>query len=136
MAMRKVSDVALKVPNRAGTASRVLGAMAEGGVNLLAFTGFPASGGKSQLDLVTNNLPAVRRVAKKHGWKVGEKKRGFLAQGRDRVGGVYRQIRGLAKNGVNMVAVDAVAAGRGRFGMILWVKPKDFARAAKVLKAK
>jgi len=29
-----------------------------------------------------------------------------------------------------------VAAGKGRYGMILWVNPKSYARAAKVLKAK
>ena len=31
---------------------------------------------------------------------------------------------------------DAVCAGRGRFGMLLWVKGKDYVRAAKALKAK
>jgi hypothetical protein len=32
--------------------------------------------------------------------------------------------------------VDAVTAGRGRFGMILWVKPRDVAKAAKALGAR
>jgi hypothetical protein len=35
-----------------------------------------------------------------------------------------------------MVAMDAVAAGKGRFGAIFWVKPRDVARAARVLRAR
>jgi len=29
----------------------------------------------------------------------------------------------------------AVAAGKGRYGMVLWVRPKDYARAARTLRA-
>jgi hypothetical protein len=35
-----------------------------------------------------------------------------------------------------MVAMDAVTAGRGRYGAIFWVKPKDIGRAARLLGAK
>ena len=63
-------------------------------------------------------------------------KRGFLIQGRDRVGAVKRQLAKLARRGVNVTAVDAVTAGRGRFGMILWVKPRDTAKAARALGAR
>jgi hypothetical protein len=35
-----------------------------------------------------------------------------------------------------VVAADAVTAGKGRWGMILWVSPKNYARAARTLKAK
>ena len=34
------------------------------------------------------------------------------------------------------IVVDAVSAGKGRYGMILWVKAKDYGRAAKALGAK
>ena len=42
----------------------------------------------------------------------------------------------LADEKINVTAADAVAAGKGRYGMILWVRPKDYARAARVLRAK
>ncbi len=136
MPVRKVSYVDVKVPNRAGRAADVLGALAEAGVTLLAFTGFPDKGGKSQVDLVTNDLAGVRRVARKQGWRISKAKRGFLVQGRDRVGAVHSQVRKLARNRINMTALDAVAAGKGQYGMILWVKPKDYARAARALGAR
>jgi hypothetical protein len=136
MPVRKVSYVDVKVPNRAGTATQVLGALREAGVNLLAFTGFPNKGGKSQIDLVTRDMAGVRRVARKQGWRLGKSKRGFLIQGKDRVGAVHSQIKKLATKRINMTAVDAVAAGGGRYGMILWVKPKDYARASRALGAR
>ena len=34
---------------------------------------------------------------------------------------------------INVTANSAIAAGAGRFGAILWVKPRDVKRAAKVL---
>ena len=37
---RKVDYFAMKIPNRAGEAARLLKAMGKAGVNLLAFTGF------------------------------------------------------------------------------------------------
>jgi hypothetical protein len=35
-----------------------------------------------------------------------------------------------------VTASNAISAGAGRYGMVVWVKPKDYARAAKALKAK
>ena len=136
MAARKVRYVVLKVPSRAGQAAGILGPLAEGGVNLLAFTGFPDRGGKAQVDLVTDDLAGVRRVARQQGWRVSSPKRGFVVQGEDRVGAVHRDLRKLAEAGINVTAADAVSAGKRRYGMLLWVKPKDYARAAAALGAR
>ena len=135
MAAKKVRYVALKVPSRSGQGAAVLAAVAEAGINLSAFTGFPERG-QSQIDLVTDDLAKLRRVAKARGWRLSPVKRGFLIQGRDRVGAVHRELKKLAHAGVNVTAVDAVTAGRGRFGMILWVKPRDQAKAARALGAR
>jgi hypothetical protein len=136
MAARKVSYVALGSPNRAGHAAAVLKAVADAGISLQAFTGFPDGPGHAQIDLVTNDLAKLRRVAKAEGWRLSSVKRGFLIQGRDRVGAVQRELAKLARVGVNVTAADAVTAGGGRFGMILWVKPRDTARAARALGAR
>jgi hypothetical protein len=136
MAARKVRYLVLKVPSRAGQAARMLGALAEGGVNLLAFTGFPDRGGQAQVDLVTDDLAGVRRVARKEGWRLSAPKKGFLVQGSDRVGAVHGDLRRLADAGINVTAADAVTAGKGRYGLILWVKPRDYARAARALRAR
>ena len=55
--------------------------------------------------------------------------------GEDRVGAVAGMHRKLAEAGINVTAIDAVCAGGGRYGAILWVAPQDFAKAAKLLGA-
>lgn len=136
MPVKKVSYVDLHVPSRAGHGAEILDALRREGVNLLAFSGFPEGGGRAQVDVVTSDLPAVRRVAKEEGWRLRRPKKAFVIQGRDRVGAVHRYMKRLAERGINVTATQAVAAGKGQFGMILWVKPKDYARAARALGAR
>lgn len=134
--VKKVNYVYVTVPNRPGHGAKVLGELRDSGVNLLAYSGFPAKRGKAQLDLIPEDMGALRRVARKKGWRLSTVKKGFVVQGKDEVGAVHRHVDRLAKNKINIIAADAVAAGKRRYGMILWVKPKDYNRAAKLLRAK
>jgi hypothetical protein len=130
-----VDYVYLMVKDRPGEGAAVLEALKHAGIDLLAFSGFPAKGGKAQLDVVSRDIPGVKRVAKACGWKLSPVKRGFLVRGDDRVGAVADVVRKLADAKVNVTALDAVSAGNGRFAMIFWVKSASRAKAAKVLQA-
>ncbi len=121
---------------RPGEAVAALKALRKAKVNLLAFTGFPTRGGKAQLDFVADGLAGVKRVAKQQGWRLSGAKKAFLVQSSDAVGACHSQLKKLAKAGINVTAADAVTAGHGRYGMILWVKQKDYARAARALGAR
>jgi hypothetical protein len=134
--VRKVSYCYLTVPNRAGQGAKVLRALKEAGVNLLAYSGFPVKGGKAQLDMVAESTARLGRVAKRSGWRLSKRKRGFLFHGEDKIGAVHRHIQRLADQKISVTAAQAVSAGKGRYGMILWVKPKDYSRAARALRAK
>jgi hypothetical protein len=134
--VRKVQYCYAKVPNRAGVGANALEELRDAGVDLVAFTGFPLGKGKAQLDFVTRDVPGLKRAAKRAGWRLSDTKRGFLVQGRDRIGAVGRHLGKLAERRIGVVAADAVAAGSGRYGMILWVRPKDYARAARALNAR
>jgi hypothetical protein len=134
--VKKVSYCYVTVPNRAGHGANVLGELREQGVGLLAYSGFPIGGGKAQLDMVPENMAALKRVARKNDWKLSKTKKGFLITGQNEPGAVHRHIDKLAANKINITAADAVTAGKNRYGMILWVKPKDYNKAARVLKAK
>ncbi len=133
--VRKVNYCYVKVPHRAGRGAEVLEELKDSGVNLLAYSGFPTGGGTAQIDLIPENMAALRRVAKKNNWRLSTTKKGFLIQGSDQIGAIHRHINKLADNKINITAADAVAAGKKRYGMILWVRPKDYSRAAKVLRA-
>jgi hypothetical protein len=134
--VKKVMYCNTIVNNRAAEGAIVLAELKRVGVNLTAFSGFPTRGGKAQLDFVTEDIAAVRRVFKKNGWTLSKPKKGFLIYGIDGVGAAFHHIKKLAARKISITAADAVYAGQGRFGMILWVKPKDYRRAASVLKAK
>jgi prephenate dehydratase len=121
-----------QAPDKPGEACRVLDALKAAGINLLAFSGFP-SRRKSQLDFVPVDSPAFVAAAKKAKIKLSRKKTGFLLQGDDRVGAVCDNLGKLAAAKINVTAIDAVSAGMGRYGAILWVKAKDQKRAAKAL---
>jgi hypothetical protein len=134
--VRKINYCYAKVSTRAGQGAAMLSKLRDARVNLLAFAGFPIGGGKAQLDFVSDDMAGVRRVAREEGWRLSKTKKGFLVQGRDELVACHRQLKKLADERINVTAVDGVAAGRQRYGMILWVKPKDYARASRVLRAK
>jgi hypothetical protein len=133
--LRRVDYFHVMVPNRAGQGAKIMSALAAEGVNLLAFSGFP-SGGKAQLDLMPDDSAKLRKAAKKLGLKLSKRKTGFLYHGDDRVGAMNNILKKLADAKINVVAVDAVGSGKGRFGAIFWVRPNAVAKAAKTLGAK
>lgn len=132
---QKMNYCYVTVTNRAGICADVLGRIKKAGINLLAFSGFPAGGGKAQLDLVAERLGGIQKLAKQQGWKLSKAKKGFLIQGTDEPGAIERHFRKLAQADINVTAADAVAAGKRRYGMVLWVKQKDYNRAARALGA-
>jgi hypothetical protein len=132
--IRRAEYFYVQVPNKPGEGARLLGVLKEAGINLLVFSGFP-QGQRSQLDFVPADPPAFRQAAKKAGWKLTGPKRAFLVQGDDRVGVMAEVHEKLAGAKINVTAVDAICAGAGRYGAILWVAPRDFNRAATVLGA-
>ena len=87
------------------------------------------------MDLVTDDLAGLRRVARRNGWRLSKVKKGFVIRGRRSGRRRSRQLDKLGAKRINVIAADAVTAGK-RYGMILWVKQKDYARAARALGAR
>ena len=132
--VRIVDYFYVTVPSKPGEGARALGVLRDAGVNLLAFSGFPQGRG-AQLDFVPENPAAFREVARRAKWKVTGPKRAFLIDGDDRVGAGAALLGTLAAAKINVTAIDAVCAGGGRYGVILWVASRDVNRAAKALGA-
>jgi hypothetical protein len=131
---RRVDYCYVTVPDRPGEGKKVLSALKESKVNLLAYLGFPAGNGKAQLDLVPENAGALRKAAEKAGIKLSESKKAFLIQGDDRPGAVADAIAKLADANVNVTAAAAACAAN-KYGLVVWVRPADYERAAKALGA-
>ena len=132
--VRRVQYFYTEVPDKPGEGAKLLNALKEAGVNLLAYSGFP-KGRRAQLDFIPADVAAFRAAARKAKLPLVGPKTGFLIQGADRPGAVAELIAKLAAAQINVTACDAVAAGEGRYGAILWVKPQDVQKAARVLGA-
>ena len=130
--VRLVDYFYVETPDKPGEGARVLDNLKSAGVNLMAFHAFP-KGRRSQLVLVPSDPAAFKAAAKRAKWKVVGPKRAFVIEGDDRVGALVDYFRKLAAVKINVTANDAVAAGMGRYGAIIWVKGRDVKRAAKAL---
>ena len=133
--IRKVSYAYVTVPSKPGEAARILDALRDANVNLLAFSGFPQGRGKAQVDFVTDDVQGLKAVAKRNKWKLSRTKRAFLVEGTDEVGAAVPPLAEAGDANINVIAAYAISAGEGRFGMLLWVEPRDYNRAAKRLGA-
>jgi len=119
-----------------GEGARILSVLKDRGVNLLAFLAFPLGGGQSQLDLVPEDPAALTKAAAQADIDLSDSKWAFLVRGEDRVGAVTGVMDKLAMAGVNVTAATAISCDPGaRYGMLLWVAPNDYERAAKALGA-
>ena len=132
--IRKVDYFKLMAPNKRGEAAKILKALRGAGVNLLAFSGFPRER-RAQLDFIPEDTKPFVRAAKEAGIRLGKKKTCFLIQGIDKPGAMADILSRLAYAKINVTALDGVSAGQDRYGAILWVKPPDVTRAAKILRA-
>ena len=131
--MKRVEYYYVTVPDKPGAGLGVLSPLQGAGVNLLACLGFPSGRGKAQIDLVPEDSAAFKRAAAAAGLKLSRVKRAFLIQGDDRAGAVADVMGKLAEAKVNVTASAAASAGGGRYGMILWVPPTAYEKAAKAL---
>ena len=112
--IRRVDYFYIETTDKPGEGARILQHLKDAGVNLVVLHAFPA-GRRTQVDFVPTSDVAFKAAAKAAKWKVVGPKKAFVIEGEDRVGAL------------------ADTAGAGRFGAILWVKPRDARRAAKAL---
>jgi hypothetical protein len=131
--IRQVDYYYATVPDKPGEAARILTGLHRAGINLLGFSGFPQAGRKSQLDFLPEDRAVFTKAAKKLGLKLSKRMPGFLIQGQERPGALAEVLGKLAAASVNVTAVQAACAGLGRYGGLLWVKPPDLRRAARIL---
>jgi len=131
--VRRVEYYYATVPDKPGAGFKILSALKNAGVLLLALQAFPTGGGQAQLDLVPEDARKFKQAAAAAGIALTGPKRAFLITGDDRVGAAAEHAKKLADASINVTAVTALGAGSGRYGMILWVAAADYEKAAAAL---
>ncbi len=132
--IRQVDYYYTMVRDKPGEGARVLAGLRDAGINLMVFSGFP-EGRKGQLDFVPFDAAAFVKAAKTQGLSLSKKKSGFLAQGDDQLGAAAEVMEKLAAANINVVSMQAICAGAGRYGAVVFVKSTDVKKAAKALGA-
>jgi len=132
--VRVVEYFYVMAPQKPGVGAALLAELSQASVNLLAFSGFPSARG-AQVDFVPEDAAAFRAAARKAKWKLTGPKRALLVTGEDRPGAVADLMKRLGDAKINVTAIDAVCAGAGRYGAIVWTAPRDVAKAARALGA-
>lgn len=102
-------------------------------IGLKGLWGFGTHSGKAQLFVVAKKAEKLRDIWKTSGL-LAEEGTGFLISGDDQTGAMIQSLKTLADGGVNIHAVDAIAA-KGRFASFLWVNPEDVEKVAEALGA-
>jgi len=133
-AVRKVHYYSTSVPDRPGQAFRVLQTFVCAGIDLLACIG-TTRGRRAYIDVVPGNTRRFATAVRKAGLAFSHKKAGFMIQGTDRAGALAEHLQRLSERQINVTAVDALSAGAGRWGAIVWVDESDVPRAGRVLRA-
>lgn len=133
--IRRVGYYKLRADNRPGEGARLLQLLKKQGVNLLAMSAFPVGKGV-QIDLVPEDPERLVAAAAELPAKLSQEKTGFLAQGGDTAGVLVPILKKLGEARINVIAIDAVSAGKKRYGAIFWVKPRDVEKTAQLLRAK
>jgi hypothetical protein len=106
------------------------------GIDLIGFSEFPHGPGRAQLNLIASDGRSLARKAADMGLTVSRVKTGFLIRGEGMPGPAVADIlHRLASAHIHVTSLQAVVAGAGRFGAMLWVKAPDVEEAAKVLGA-
>lgn len=129
----KVQYYYVLLPDKAGEGARILKTLKQAGVELVAFVAFPEGKTRAQLDFVPVDGLKFTDTLNKAGFKVTGPKTAFLIQGEDRTGALADILERLAGAHINVTALQAIRSGEGRYGAILWVKPRNAGRAWSVL---
>jgi len=132
-AIVKVDHYSTTITNKAGEGARVLRALKDS-VNFIALWAYPSAKGKAQLEMIPESGRALVKAAKKAGLALSKKQTAFFVNGQDHPGAVAESLAQLAEAKINVGAVQAVCAGAGRYGAVIFLPQKDVRKAAKALR--
>jgi hypothetical protein len=112
---------------------KLLSALAELGVNLLAFTAVPFGPMRSQLTLFPDDPLKMEDAVSKAGIASDGPHPALLVQGDDKLGVLAEIHEKLYDAKVHVFASSGVADGRGGYGYVIYVRPEEYERAAAAL---
>ncbi|MEW6512299.1 MAG: hypothetical protein AB1428_15220 [Bacteroidota bacterium] len=130
----RVTYFKARLEDKPGALLAVAKDLKTGNLGLVGIWAYSKEQGQADLYVVPKN-PDKLRKAWKDAMLLSEEGTGFLVKGADKTGALVKTLESLATTGINIIALEAVAAG-GKYGAFLWVKPEDVEKTATALGAK
>jgi hypothetical protein len=131
--IRRVVYYYANVVDQPGESYRLLHALAQLGVNLLALVAVPIGPDRTQMTLFPEDKGKLTEAARNANLLLDGPHTAFLAQGDDHLGAFSEVHEKLAGADVNVFASNGVIDGRGAYGYVIYVRPEDGDRAARAL---
>lgn len=122
MKVTKSSQLLIKCPDEAGQLAKVLGIIADAGINGVAYAGY-AQGGEGHMMVVTENNARAAQFIKNAGYQVREEPV-VLVRDSDQRGSAVAMAKKIAAAGISLTGVYASAAG-GDYITVLQAKDVD-----------
>jgi hypothetical protein len=130
--IQRTKYFSIAVEDKSGELARFARQMKAADVNLSGVWGFGVGQGKAQIFAVPKDEGKFKQAAKAAGLSFKEGMC-FRLEGQDKVGALLDALERVAREGVNLHAVDALALG-GRFAAYIWAQEKDVEKLGKALK--
>ncbi len=130
--IRQVDHFSASIPHKVGEGARVLAALRGAGIDLIAVWGYASGKGRAQLEMIPKDGAAFAAAAKAVKLRV-KKGTAFYVSGDDRPGAIADILARLAAAKVNVGALQAVSAGTGRYGGVVFIPGAAARKAARVL---
>jgi hypothetical protein len=121
------------VRDQPGEEFKLLSALADRGINLVAFTAVPLGSTSAQLALFPEDPAKLKSEALRAGLKLDGPHSAFLVRGDDELGVLARIHKVLFDAEVNVYASHGICDGKGGFGYLIFVRATDVDRAARTL---
>jgi len=131
--VRRADYFYVPVSGEVAAPSELLTALANRGINLLAFASVPMGPQRTQLTLFPEDTDRFTAEASRSGLAADGPHPALLVRGDDELGALARVNQALANGGIAVFAATGVADGRGSFGYVVYLKPADVDRAVKLL---
>ena len=130
--IRVVEHYSASILNKVGEGARVLAALRDAGVNLIAFWGYKHGEGRAQLEFIPEDSATFVAAAKQAKLRL-RKSTALYIYGDDRPGAIADILAKLARSRINVAAVQGVCGGGGSYGTIVFLPPAAARKAVRVL---
>ena len=115
--------VNIRVDNKPGTLAQMARGLKWKNISLRGLWGFAAGAGETQLFCVPNDLEELKEFLRSENYSFQEG-RAIYAYGPDETGALVDMLEQLARAGVNIHAIETVAAGN-QFASYLWFEKQE-----------